>query len=140
MGINMDFFVLDDWIQKCFLKGSLLGSNGTNKMIYLFKNAFWYIIEETCTVLLHMLKYVPGVQEACDETVARHYRPLLEIYLLPMSGLFLIPDHLKTQEMWNEKVEIEPRFLTLVPDRLKTQGMCDNAVQNRPWLLKYVPD
>ena len=35
-----------------------------NKMIDLFKNAFWYIIEGACTVLLYMLKYVPGVQEA----------------------------------------------------------------------------
>ena len=106
-------------------------------MIDFFKSAFWYIIEGTCDVLL---KYVPGVQEACDEVVAQHYRPLLEIHLLlPTSGLFFIPDHL-TQEMCNKEVDIEPCFLQLVPDRLKTQGMCDKTVHNKPWLLKYVPD
>ena len=36
-------------------------------------------------------------QEAYDEAVVRHCRPLLEIYLLLISGLFFIPDHLKTQ-------------------------------------------
>ena len=117
-----------------------LGLRGMNKMIDLFKNAFSYIIEGTCTVLLHILKYVSGVQEASDEVVARHYRLLLEIYLLPMSGLFFIPDHLKTQEMCNKEVNIEPCFLALVPYRLKAQGMCDKAMQNKPWLLKYVPD
>ena len=30
------------------------------KMNDLFKNAFWYIIQGTCTALLHMLKYIPG--------------------------------------------------------------------------------
>ena len=59
-------------------------------MIDLFKNVFWDIIERVCTVLLHMLKYVPGAQEAYEEEVTCHYRPLLEIYLLPMSGLFFI--------------------------------------------------
>ena len=106
-------------------------------MIDFFKSAFWYIIEGTSDVLL---KYVPGVQEVCDEVVVQHYRPLLEIHLLlPMSGLFFIPDHL-AQEMCNKEVDIEPCFLQLVPDRLKTQGMCDKAVHNKPWLLKYVPD
>ena len=118
----------------------LPGPKCMNKMIDLFKNAFWYIVEGAYTVLLHMLKYVPGVQKACDEVVAWHYRPLLELYLLPMSGLFFIPDHLKTQEMCIKAVEVDPSFLRLVPDHLKTQGMCDKAVHNKPWLLKYVPD
>ena len=52
--------------------------------------------------------------------------------LLPVSGLFFIPDHLKTQEMSNKEVDIEPYFLRLVPDRLKTQGMCDKAMHNKP--------
>ena len=105
-------------------------------MIGFFRNAFWYIIEGACDVLL---KYVPGVQEVCDEIVAWHYRPLLEMHLLlPVSGLFFIPDHLKTQEMSNKEVDIEPYFLRLFPDRLKTQGMCDKAMHNKPWLLRYV--
>ena len=92
-------------------------------MIDLFKNAFWYIIEGACTVLLHKLKYLPGAQETYEEEVVRHYRPLLEIHLLPMSGLFFIPDHLKTLEMCYKEVDIEPRFLALVPDRLKAEEM-----------------
>ena len=50
-----------------------------NKMIDLFKNTFWYIIEGACTVLLHMLKYVPVVQEAYDEAVVRRHSPLPDI-------------------------------------------------------------
>ena len=107
-------------------------------MIGFFKNAFWYIIERACDFFL---KYVPGVQETCDEVVAQHYRPLLEVHLLlPTSGLFFIPDHLKTQEMCNKGVDMELCFLWFVPDHLKTQGMCDKAVHKKPWLLKYVPD
>ena len=109
-------------------------------MISLFKNTFWYIIEGVCTVLLRMLKYVPGVQEAYDEAVGRHYSPLIGIYLLPMSGLFFITDHLKTQEMYNKEMDIEPRFLPLVAARLKTQGMCEKAVEKYPWLLKHFLD
>ena len=111
-----------------------------NKMIDLFKNAFWYIIEGACTVFLHVLKYVPGTQEAYEQEVVRHYRPLLEIYLLPMLGLFFIPDHLKTQEMCNKEVDIKPHFLVLVPDRLRAEEMCNKAVCKYPWLLKYLPD
>ena len=40
-----------------------------NKVINLIKNVFWYIIRRTCTVLLFMLKYVPGAQEAYDEAL-----------------------------------------------------------------------
>ena len=111
-----------------------------NKMIDLFKNVFWYIIEGACTVLLHMLKYVPGAQKACEEEVTCQYRPLLEIYLLPISGLFFIPDHFKIQEMCNKEVDIRPHFLVLVPDHLNTEEMCNKAVCKHPWLLKYVLD
>ena len=42
------------------------GPGELNKMSDLFKNVFLHIIERTidgtCTVMLHMLKYVPGVQ------------------------------------------------------------------------------
>ena len=109
-------------------------------MISLFKNTFWYIIEGVCTVLLRMLKYVPGVQEAYDEAVARHYSPLIGIYLLPMSGLFFITDHFKTQKMYNKEMDMEPRFLPLVAARLKTQEMCEKAVEKYPWLLKHFLD
>ena len=62
-------------------------------MIGFFKSTFWYIIKKTPDILL---KYVPGVQEACDEVVTQHYRPLLEMHLiLPMSGIFFFPNQLQ---------------------------------------------
>ena len=39
------------------------------KMINLFKNVFWYIIEEAHTVLLGMLKYIPRAQKVCEKSV-----------------------------------------------------------------------
>ena len=47
----------------------------------VFINAFWHIIERTiegtCTVMLHMLKYIPGVQEVHDEAVGIGAYPLV---------------------------------------------------------------
>ena len=94
-------------------------------MIDLFKNVFWYIIEGACTVLLHMLKYVAGFQEAYDEAVARRQSPLPEIYLIRIKA---------------KDVGIEPRFLLFVPDHFKIYEMCEKAVKKYLWLLKYVPD
>ena len=78
--------------------------------------------------------------------------------------LWLIPDHLKTQEMCDKAVRTEPFLfhsildcfktqemcneimrknpaaLYRIPDHLKTQEMCDEVVEVDPWLLKYVPD
>ena len=96
-----------------------------NKMIDLFKNVFWYIIKGVWTVLLYILKYVPGVQEAYDEAVAHLHRPLPWIYLIRIKA---------------KDVDIEPCFLSLVSDRFKTQKMCEKAVEKYLWLLKYVPD
>ena len=48
---------------------SLAWPKDMNKMINLIKNVFWYIIGRTCTVLLFMLEYVPGAQEAYDEAL-----------------------------------------------------------------------
>ena len=95
------------------------------KMIDLFKSIFWYIIERACTVLLYMLKYVPGVQEAYDEAVASRRSLLTGIYLIRIKA---------------KDVDIEPRFLPFVPDRFKIREMCEKAVKNYLWLLKYVPD
>ena len=44
-----------------------------------------------------------------------------------------------TQEMWNEAVCREPRFLAFVSDHLKTGGMCIKGVEVDPYTLKYVP-
>ena len=50
-----------------------------------------------------------------------------------------IPNHLKTQEMCDAAVGMEPGSLTCVPDCLKTQEMCNDAVPTYPYLLDYVP-
>ena len=106
----------------------------------LFQNAFLYIIERTiegtCTVMLHMLKYVPGVQGVHDEAV--------DIGTYPLA---YVPDHFKTQERCIKAVEEDPWQLLdvpctvdYVPDQYKTQEKCDDAVRIRPWLLEYVPN
>ena len=48
-----------------------------------------------------------------------------------------IPDHLKTQEMCNEAVRINPLSLTYVPSH-QTQEMCDSAVREDPCRLEFV--
>ena len=61
--------------------------------------------------------------------------------LASVSGrIVTIPDDLKTQEMCNEAVQMEPCSLVYVPDHFKTQEMCNTAVCMEPLLLKYVPD
>ena len=46
--------------------------------------------------------------------------------------IITIPDHLKTQEMSDEAVHIEPHSLAFVHSRFKTQEMCDKAVRRKP--------
>ena len=76
------------------------GGGKVNKMSDLFKNAFWCIIERTiegmCAALLHMLKYISGVQEVYDEAVA-HNQYKLKFAL----------DHFKTQEMCEKAVRMD---------------------------------
>ena len=73
-------------------------------------------VEETCAVMLHMLKYVPGVQGVDDEAV--------DIGGCPLA---YVPDHFKTQGMCIKAVEVDPCTLTLVPDQFKTQKMCKKS-------------
>ena len=47
------------------------------------------------------------------------------------------PNHLKTQEISNEAVDMRPYSLVYVPDRFKTQNMCDENVRNKPFLLDF---
>ena len=49
-----------------------------------------------------------------------------------------IPGRLKTQEMCEEAVWIEPRSLAFVPDRFKTEGLCIKAVRGDPCALDCV--
>ena len=134
----------------------------------LFNNAFWYIIEGTCTALLHMLKYIPEAQEMYDEAVARNpymlklvpdyfktrgicekavrmhsdleeFRTPCGLLLPSLSILFFIPDHLKTQEMCEKAVERNPWGLDYVPNHFKIQEMCNEVMRMRPYMLDDVP-
>ena len=99
-------------------------------MIDLFKNAFWYIIEEMTCVMENILKYVPRV-EGVDEAVHRKPRGLRDVY---------VSDYLKDQGICEWVVYKNPRMLEYVPDHLKTPEMCDDVVMKDPLLLRYVPD
>ena len=50
------------------------------------------------------------------------------------------PEHLKTQEMCDEAVDIEPLSLAYVPDRFKTKEMCNKAVRSEPRSSEFIPD
>ena len=93
-------------------------------MINSFKKVIWYTIEGTCTVLMYILKYIPGTQEVINEEV-RKKRRLLK----------LIPD----QKMCNEVVEKRPWMLHHVPLCFKTHEMCFKVVENY-YPPRFIPD
>ena len=47
--------------------------------------------------------------------------------------MMVVPDHFKTQEMYNEAVQI------YTPDCFKTQGICKEAVAHNPYALRFIP-
>ena len=51
-----------------------------------------------------------------------------------------MPDHLKTQDICNEAMCINPLSLPHVPDHLQTQELCDAAVRENPCEFEFVPD
>ena len=51
-----------------------------------------------------------------------------------------IPGRLKTQEMCDEAVWIEPCSLSFAPVHFKTEDLCIKAVRGNPYTLDYVPD
>ena len=51
-----------------------------------------------------------------------------------------MPDHRKTQEIYNEAMRINPLSLPYVPDNLHAQEMCDAAVKADPCWLEFVLD
>ena len=51
-----------------------------------------------------------------------------------------VPRHLKTQEMCEEAVWIEPQYLSFIPNRFKSEGLCIKAVRRNPFALGCVPD
>ena len=62
---------------------------------------------------------------------------LLEIIPVWIRG---IPDNLKTQEMRNEAMCVEPYSSAFVPNCFNTQKMCDKAIEIDPFTLWYVSD
>ena len=55
-------------------------------------------------------------------------------------NLKFVPDHLKTQEMYNKAVCIVSRSLAYIPDHFKTQEICDKAVWEDSSSLQFFPD
>ena len=51
-----------------------------------------------------------------------------------------IPEPLKTQEICDEAVRIEPCSRRFVPNCFKTQEICNEAVRREPYTLEFVPD
>ena len=92
-------------------------------MIHLFKNAFRY-------ALWHMLKFISDLKKINEELVR----------IDTLNYVIFTPDHLKTQEMCNEAVSIEPLSLVYVPDYFETQKMCNEAVKVDPCFSTNVPD
>ena len=111
------------------------------------------VIEGTCAVMLHMLKYIPGIQALHNEAADIGAYPLVyvpdkfktqEMCIKAVKEdpwqLHYVPDQYKTQEMCNEAVCKEPYMLYYVPDQYKAQEICDAAVHRKLWLLEYVTD
>ena len=59
---------------------------------------------------------------------------------MALRSLEFVPDRLKTEEICNKAVSINPPSLAYVTDHLKTQEICDEAVRTEPYSLKFVPD
>ena len=82
-------------------------------------------MEGACTVLLYIVKYLPGAQETINEEVRRD--PIL---------LMGVPDHFKKHKMCEEAVEAYPWLLYHVPLHFRMQEMYEKAVENHyPYIL-----
>ena len=51
-----------------------------------------------------------------------------------------IPDHLKTEEMYNVAVHINPLSLAYVRDHFKTLEMCNEVMCNKLCMLLFLSD
>ena len=120
---------------------------------YLIERMVEGAVEGTCAVILHMLKYVPGIQGVDDEAVYIGGCPLayvpdhfktqgmcIKTVAVDLWQFWNVPDHFKTKKMCERAVEDEPYTLKFVPDHLKTKKMCERAVKKDPYNLKFVPD
>ena len=57
------------------------------------------------------------------------------MYLLEIIPVWIreIPDNLKTQDMYNDRMRIIPNTFHHNPERLKTQDICNKAIDVDPW-------
>ena len=51
-----------------------------------------------------------------------------KVVCMELRFLTCIPDHFKTQKMYNEAVEVDSYIQWYVPDHLRAQGMCKSVV------------
>ena len=61
-----------------------------------------------------------------------------EAVLIDPFSLAYVPDHFKTREMGHEAIEVKPYELGYVSDALKTTEMCQKVVKRHPWCDKYI--
>ena len=54
--------------------------------------------------------------------------------------IMVVPNRLKTEEMFKEAVHMDPCSLEFLPECLKTEKMCNEAVRRNEYTLYYVPD
>ena len=90
------------------------------KVIDLIKYIIERMVEGTRAVMLHMLKYVPGVQGVDGEA--------LDIGGYPLA---YVPDRLKTQEMCERAVEDKPEALRFVPDHIMSDLLLNLIIPKR---------
>ena len=97
----------------------------------------FYIIGVICIVILHMLKYILGSQGMHEGVVLKEKYTLyyiadrLRMHVMYMPNAFhRIPDHFKTQKMYDKAVKDDPWQLKDVPNHFKTQEMCNKEVRH----------
>ena len=128
------------------------GSKSKNK-----GRAFTYCLaSRSCNGLVHVRRQ-KGTVEVTDNLFKNYLiqklppydifwpHPGLGVYINMARGSVLwwikgISGHLKTQEMYNAVVLIEPYSLAFVHDRFKTKGMCNDAVHREAYTLGHVLD
>ena len=107
----------------------------------------FYIIGMICIVFLRMLKYILGSQGMHEGVVLKEIYTLyyiadrLRMHEMYMPNAFhRIPDHFKTQKMYDKAVKDDPWQLKDVPNHFKTQEMCNKEVRHYLLSLQFLPD
>ena len=133
--------------------------------LYMLKDVPFCLKTEVCKKVVEKITYFLGhvpdhfkTQEMCNKAV---YIPSYNLKPIPddcFRGLMkqeietwdgirshkpcmmlFVFHHLRTQEMCNKVMCIEPYSLEFVPDYFKTQEMCNEVVRKEPYTLRYIP-